>query len=98
MKIKERLAKSKARIQAYYNIDLESEEERERLQPKPLEGSYWRRSIMMDDTSIVGEFSWSKKGDLSFLIKVKICNTGIRRICETKWMNQTCLIEQRRKI
>lgn len=55
MKIKERLAKSKARIQAYYNIDLESEEERERLQPKPLEGSYWRRSIMMDGTSIVGE-------------------------------------------
>ena len=55
MKIKERLAKSKARIQAYYNIDLESEEERERLQPKPLEGSYWRRSIMIDGTRIVGE-------------------------------------------
>ena len=61
MKIKERLAKSKARIQAYYNIDLESEEERERLQPKPLEGSYWRRSIMMDGTSIVGEVKLEKE-------------------------------------
>lgn len=61
MKIKERLAKSKAKIQAYYNIDLESEEERDPLQPKLLEGSYWRRSVMMDGTSIVGEVKLEKE-------------------------------------
>ena len=49
LKIKERLVKAKARIQAYNHIELEGGKEKEQLQPK-LEGN-WTRSIRMDDTS-----------------------------------------------
>lgn len=42
LKIKKKLAKAKAGIQEYSNIDLESGNEREKLQPKQLEDSYWR--------------------------------------------------------
>ena len=52
LKIKERLAKAKRRIQAYNNIELESGNEKEQLQPKLLEDN-WTRSIKMDDASRV---------------------------------------------
>ena len=52
MKIKERLAKVQARIQAYSNTELENGNEREQLQPKILEDN-WMRSIRMDDASRV---------------------------------------------
>ena len=52
LKIKERLAKVQARIQAYSNIELENGNEREQLQPKILEDN-WMRSIRMDDASRV---------------------------------------------
>ena len=48
MKIKERLAKAKAIIQAYSNIELEGGKEKEQLQPKLLEDN-WMRSKRMDD-------------------------------------------------
>ena len=54
MKIKERLAKVQARIQAYSNTELENGNEREQLQPKILEDN-WMRSIRMDDASRVTE-------------------------------------------
>ena len=50
MKIKERLAKAKARIQAYNNIELEGGKEKEQLQPKLMEDN-WMRSIRMDNAS-----------------------------------------------
>ena len=50
LKIKERLATAKARIQAYNNIELEGGTEKEQLQPKLLEDN-WMRSIRMDDAS-----------------------------------------------
>ena len=50
LKIKERLAKAKARIQAYNNIELEGGKEKEQLQPKLLEDN-WMRSIRMDNAS-----------------------------------------------
>ena len=50
LKIKERLVKAKARIQAYNNIELEGGKEKEQLQPKLLEDN-WMRSIRMDDAS-----------------------------------------------
>ena len=50
MKIKERLAKAKARIQAYNNIELEGGKKKEQLQPKMMEDN-WMRSIRMDDAS-----------------------------------------------
>ena len=46
----ERLAKTKARIQAYNNIELEGGKEKEQLQPKLMEDN-WMRSIRMDDAS-----------------------------------------------
>ena len=46
----ERLAKTKARIQAYNNIELEGGKEKEQLQPKLLEDN-WMRSIRMDGAS-----------------------------------------------
>ena len=46
----ERLAKTKARIQAYNNIELEGGKEKEQLQPKLLEDN-WMRSIRMDNAS-----------------------------------------------
>ena len=52
MNIKERLAKDKAIIQAYNNIELESGNEREHLQPKLLEDN-WMRFIRMNDVSRV---------------------------------------------
>ena len=50
LKIKERLAKAKARIQAYNNIELEGGKDKEQLQPKLLEDN-WMRSIRMDNAS-----------------------------------------------
>ena len=50
LKIKERLAKAKARIQAYNNIELEGGKEKEQLQLKLLEDNSMR-SIRMDDAS-----------------------------------------------
>ena len=50
LKIKERLAKAKARIQAYNNIELEGGKGKEQLQPKLLEDN-WMRSIRMDNAS-----------------------------------------------
>ena len=50
VKIKERLAKAKARIEAYNNIELEGDKEKEQLQPKLPEDN-WMRSIRMDDAS-----------------------------------------------
>ena len=50
LKIKERLAKAKARIQAYNNIELGGDKEKEQLQPKLLEDK-WIWPIRMDDTS-----------------------------------------------
>ena len=50
LKIKERLAKAKARIQTYNNIELEGGKEKEQLQPKLLEDN-WMRSIRMDNAS-----------------------------------------------
>ena len=44
LKVKERLVKANGRIQAYSNIELESSNEREQLQPKVLEDN-WMRSI-----------------------------------------------------
>ena len=40
LKIKERLAKAKARIQAYNNIELKGDKEKEQLQPKLLEDKW----------------------------------------------------------
>ena len=54
LKMKERLAKAKARIQVYNNIELESGNEREQLQAKLLEDN-WMRSIRMDDASRVAK-------------------------------------------
>ena len=54
LKIKERLAKAQARIQAHRNIDLENGSEREQLQSKLLEDN-WMRSIRMDDASRVAK-------------------------------------------
>ena len=54
LKIKERLAKAQARIQAYNNIELENGNEREQLQPKLLEDN-WMRSIRTDDASRVSK-------------------------------------------
>ena len=51
LKIKERLAKAKARIQAYNNIELEGGKEKEQLQPKLLEDNQMR-SIRIDDAVI----------------------------------------------
>ena len=50
LKIKERLAKAKARIQAYNNIELDSGKGKEQLQPKLLEDN-WMKWIRMDDPS-----------------------------------------------
>ena len=55
LKIKERLAKAKEIIQAYNNIELEGDKEKEQLQPKLLEDR-WMRSIRMDDTSRAAMF------------------------------------------
>ena len=52
LKIKERLAKVQARIQANRSKELENGNEREQLQPKILEDN-WRRSTRMDDASRV---------------------------------------------
>ena len=54
LKIKERLAKAQARIQAYNNIELENGNEREQLQPKLLEDN-WMRSIRMYDARRVAK-------------------------------------------
>ena len=40
LKINERLAKAKARIQAYNNIELKGDKEKEQLQPKLLEDKW----------------------------------------------------------
>ena len=45
-----RLAKTKERIQAYNNIELEGGKEKEQLQPKLMEDN-WMRSIRMDNAS-----------------------------------------------
>ena len=50
LKIKERLAIAKTRIQAYNSIELEGDKEKEQLQPK-LQEDNWMRSIKMDDVS-----------------------------------------------
>ena len=52
LKIKERLAKAQARIQANSSKELENGNEREQLQPKILEDN-WMRSTRMDDASRV---------------------------------------------
>ena len=54
LKITERLSKAKVRIKAYKNLELESGNEREQLQPKLLEDN-WMRSIRMDDPSRVAK-------------------------------------------
>ena len=50
LKVKERLAKAKARIEAYNNIELEGDKEKEQLQAKLPEDN-WMRSIRMEDAS-----------------------------------------------
>ena len=54
LKVKERLVKANGRIQAYSNIELESSNEREQLQPKVLEDN-WMRSIKMDNDNRVAK-------------------------------------------
>ena len=54
LKIKERLAKAKARIQAYTDIEPEVGKEKEQLQPKLLEDN-WMRSIRTGDASRVAK-------------------------------------------
>ena len=55
LKVQENLAKANARIQAFSKIDLESGNERQELQPKPLEDSYWRGLIRTGDASRVAK-------------------------------------------
>ena len=50
LKIRERLAEAKARIQVCNNIELEGGKEKEQLQPKLLQDN-WMRPIRMDDAS-----------------------------------------------
>ena len=54
LKIQERLAKAKARIQAYNDIEPEGGKEKEQLQPKLLEDN-WMRSIRMGNASRVAK-------------------------------------------
>ena len=54
LKIKERLAKAQASIQAYSKIELENGNEIEQIQPKLLKEN-WMRSIRMDDPSRVAK-------------------------------------------
>ena len=54
LKIKERLAKAKARIQAYTDIEPEVGKEKEQLQPKLLEDN-WMRLMRTGDASRVAK-------------------------------------------
>ena len=51
LKIKERLAKAKARVQAYNNIKIEQHgNEREQLPSKTLDNSCWMKPVREDNT------------------------------------------------
>ena len=54
LKIKERLANAKARIQVYNNIELENGNEKDYLQSKVLEDN-WMRSIRTDNDNRIAK-------------------------------------------
>ena len=60
LKIKERLAKAKARIQAYTDIEPEVGKEKEQLQPKLLEDN-WMRLMRTGDASRVAKIEIARQ-------------------------------------
>ena len=60
LKVKERLVNANGRIQACNNIELESSNEREQLQPKVLEDN-WMRSTKMDNDNRVAKIGIEQK-------------------------------------